>query len=97
MLNINGTLLINSNSLSFDILSCSSHAKFLTLGCVSKRPVPIVFVFRSTGLICFSDPDFEKSWCFSKRNRISLNFKNDNIESLLSLKTTIQNLKSLLY
>ena len=82
-------LSIISQSLSFDILSCSLQAKFLTIGFVSKRPMPIIFIVRFAGLICFTDWEFKKSWCFSKRYRISLRFKNGHTESVLRLKTTI--------
>ena len=71
-----------SHSLSLDITSCSLQAKFLAVGCVSKRPVPIAFIVWSAGLICFFDPEFKKFWCFSRKYRISLNFENKNRKSL---------------
>ena len=74
-------LLINSYSLSFDIISCSLQEKFLTVGCVWKRPWPIAFTVRSAGQICF----------------LYLDHKNPGVsrydsESRLHLKRTITNL-----
>ena len=78
-------LLIISHLLSFDIFSFSLQEKFLTVGCVSKCPQPIVFIVRSAGLVCFSDPDL------LKKPGLSLN----DAESRQRLKMTIPNLSYL--
>ena len=90
-------LLIISLPLSFDIRSYSAQTKFLTFGSVSERQLPTVFIVRSAGLICFSAPEFKKSWLFSKRYRSSHKFKNDNTEFVLPFKLTILNLSFVKY
>ena len=89
-------MLINSQSLSFEVLSFSLQAKVFTVGCISKTAVPIFFIVRSPGLICFQTLSLRnpgaslnntESLNLKRRYRTSFTFKNDDTESFLKLNT----------
>ena len=84
-------LLSNLHSLSFEIFS-SFRAKFLTVGCVSKRPRPIVFVVCSAQPICFSGLDLKNPVASLNDTDSRLRLKNTDTEFLLRLKTAIRNM-----